>query len=41
MDLHVFPIPIPPSPPPSPPDPSGSSQCTSPEHLYHASNLGW
>ena len=30
-----------PLPPPSPPDPSGSSQCTSPEHLSHASNLGW
>ena len=27
--------------PPSPPNPSGSSQCTSPEHLSHASNLGW
>ena len=27
--------------PPSPPHPSGSSQCTSPEHLSHASNLGW
>ena len=27
--------------PPSPPHPSGSSQCTSPEHLFHASNLGW
>ena len=27
--------------PPSPPDPSASSQCTSPEHLSHASNLGW
>ena len=40
MDTHVFPIPIPPTPP-SPPDPSGSSQCTSPEHLSHASNLGW
>ena len=40
MDLHVFPIPIP-LPPPSPPDPSGSSQCTRPEHLSHASNLGW
>ena len=26
-------------PPPS--YPSGSSQCTSPEHLSHASNLGW
>ena len=36
MDLHVFPI-----PPPSPSHPSGSSQCTSPEHLSHASNLGW
>ena len=30
-----------PLPPPSPPDPTGSSQCTSPEHLSHASNLGW
>ena len=30
-----------PLPPTSPPDPSGSSQCTSPEHLSHASNLGW
>ena len=30
-----------PLPPPSPPNPSGSSQCTSPEHLSHASNLGW
>ena len=30
-----------PLPPPSPPHPSGSSQCTSPEHLSHASNLGW
>ena len=30
-----------PPPPPSPSDPSGSSQCTSPEHLSHASNLGW
>ena len=28
-------------PPPSPSHPSGSSQCTSPEHLPHASNLGW
>ena len=26
--------------PPSPSHPSGSSQCTSPEHLSHASNLG-
>ena len=30
-----------PLPPPSPPHPSGSSQCTRPEHLSHASNLGW
>ena len=29
-----------PLPPPSPSHPSGSSQCTSPEHLSHASNLG-
>ena len=28
-------------PPPSPSHPSGSSQCTSPEQLSHASNLGW
>ena len=27
--------------PPSPSNHSGSSQCTSPEHLSHASNLGW
>ena len=30
-----------PLPPPSPSHPSGSPQCTSPEHLSHASNLGW
>ena len=30
-----------PLPPPYLPDPSGSSQCTRPEHLSHASNLGW
>ena len=30
-----------PLPPPSPSHPSGSSQCTSPEHLSHASSLGW
>ena len=30
-----------PLPPPSPSNPSGSSQCTSPEHLSRASNLGW
>ena len=35
------PHPDPPLPPPSPSHPSGSSQCTSPEHLSHASNLGW
>ena len=29
-----------PLPPTSPSHPSGSSQCTSPEHLSHASNLG-
>ena len=29
-----------PLPPPSPPDPSGSFQCTRPQHLLHASNLG-
>ena len=40
MELHVFPIPIP-LPPPSPSHTSGSSQCTSLEHLSHASNLGW
>ena len=30
-----------PLPPPSPPHPSGSSQWTRPDHLSHASNLGW
>ena len=30
-----------PLPPPSLPDPSGSSQCTRPRHLSHASNPGW
>ena len=40
MNIHVYPIPIPPSSP-SPFHPSGSSQCTSPEQLSHASNLGW
>ena len=30
-----------PLPPPSPSHPSGYSQCTSPDHLSHASNLGW
>ena len=37
MDLHVFPILNP--PPTSPSHPSGSSPCTSPKHLSHASNL--
>ena len=42
MDLHVFPILIPPPTSLSiPSHSSGSSQCTSPEHLSHASNLGW
>ena len=40
MDVHVFPSRSPLSPP-SPPHPSGSSQGTSPEHLSHASSLGW
>ena len=40
MDLHLFPILIP-LPTSLPSHPSGSSQCTSPEHLSHASNLGW
>ena len=40
MDLHVFPIQSP-LPPPSPSHSSGSSQCTRPEHLSHASNLDW
>ena len=35
------PHPNPPLPPPSPSHPSVSSQCTSPEHLSHASILGW
>ena len=38
--LHEFPILIL-LLPPSLSLPSGSSQCTSPEHLSHASNLGW
>ena len=40
MDLHVFPT-LNPFPPLSPSHPSGSSQCISPEHLSHASSLGW
>ena len=35
------PEPPPPISLPIPSHPSGSSQCTSPEHLSHASNLGW
>ena len=38
MGVHVFPI-LNPLPPPSPSHPSGSSQCTGPEHLSHASNF--
>ena len=41
---HVFtwvPHPDSPLPLPSPSHPSGSSQCTSPDDLSHASNLGW
>ena len=30
-----------PLPPAAPPHPSGSSQCTSPEHLSYAFKLGW
>ena len=42
VDLHVFPILIPsPISLSIPSLPSGSSQCTSPEHLSHASNLDW
>ena len=40
MVVHVSPS-WAPRPPPSPSHPSGSSQCTSPEHLSHASNLDW
>ena len=40
MGLPVFPI-LNPLPPPSPSPPSGSSQCPSPEHPSHASNLCW
>ena len=39
--VTCIPHPDPPLPPPSPPNPSGSSQCTCPEHLSHASSLGW
>ena len=40
MDVHVSPSRSP-LLPPSPSHLSGSSQCTSPEHLSHASSLGW
>ena len=40
MELHVFRILIPP-PTSLSPDSSGSSQCTSPEHLSHVSHLDW
>ena len=36
-----IPYPDPPLPPPFPPNSSGSSQCTRPEHLSHASSPGW
>ena len=39
--FYMYSPPWSPLPPPSPPDPSGPSQCTSPKHLFHASNLGW
>ena len=39
--VTCIPHPDPPLPPPSLLDPSGSSQCTRPEHLSHAPNLGW
>ena len=39
--IHMYSPSRSPLPPPPPPNPSGSSQCTSPEHLSHASNLGW
>ena len=38
--IYMFPILNPPPTSLSTPS-SGSSQCTSPEHLSHASNLGW
>ena len=41
LGYACIPHPVLPLPPPSPPNPSGSSQCTRPEHLTHASNLGW
>ena len=40
MDSHVFPT-LNPPPASLHTHPSGSSQCTSPKHLSHASNLGW
>ena len=38
--IYMYSLSRSPLPPPSLPDPSGSSQCTRPEHLSHASNLG-
>ena len=40
MGVHVFPL-LNPLYLPSPSHPSRSSQCTSLEHLPHASNLDW
>ena len=40
MRAHVFPI-LNPPPTTLPTHPTGSSQCTSPKHLSHASNLDW
>ena len=39
--IHMYSPSRSPLPPPSLPDPSVSSQCTRPQHLSHASNLGW
>ena len=39
--IYMCSLPWFPLPPPFPSHPSGSSQCISPEHLSHASNLGW
>ena len=41
LGYTCIPHPDPPLPPPTLPDPSCSSQCISPEHLSHASNVGW
>ena len=39
--IYMYSPSLSPFPPPSLPNPSGSSQYTRPEHLSHASNLGW